>query len=86
LEFPWNLVLGICDFQRRLTLARSVLKRSRMHPTTDLFGQSQFRTATPNFWERILNDDQLQNCNDLEKLLVGCEIIAALDGVDLLAA
>ncbi len=57
-----------------------------MHPTTDLFGQSQFRTATPNFWERILNDDQLHDCNDLEKLLVGCEIIAALDAVDLLAA
>jgi hypothetical protein len=54
--------------------------------TTDFFGHSHFRTAAPNFWERILNDDQLNNCNDLEKLLVGCEIIAVLDEADLLAA
>ena len=57
-----------------------------MNPTTDLFGASQFRINSPTFWERILNDDQLNGCNDLEKLLAGCEIIAALDGQDLLAA
>jgi len=39
-----------------------------------------------NFWLRLLNDEQLSDCDDLEKLLVGCEIIAALDTVDLLAA
>jgi hypothetical protein len=39
-----------------------------------------------NFWLRILRDEQLRNCDNLQKLLVGCEIIAALDGVDLLAA
>lgn len=39
-----------------------------------------------NFWSRILRDDELRNCDNLQKLLVGCEIIAALDGVDLLAA
>lgn len=38
------------------------------------------------FWQRILNDGELQNCGDLEKLLAGCEIIAALDDLDLLAA
>ena len=57
-----------------------------MHSTTDLFGQSHFRTTPPAFWERILQDEQLDGCNDLEKLLAGCEIIAALDGLDLLRA
>ena len=39
-----------------------------------------------NFWTHILNNEELQNFGDLEKLVVGCEIIAALDAVDLLAA
>jgi len=39
-----------------------------------------------NFWFRIVRDDSLRDCDNLEKLLIGCEIIAALDGVDLLAA
>jgi len=39
-----------------------------------------------NFWFRILTDEELGQCDDLQKLLVGCEIIAALDAVDLLAA
>jgi hypothetical protein len=46
-------------------------------------------TATPqraNFWLHLVNDKALRDCNDLEKLVVGCEIIAALDGVELLAA
>ncbi len=38
------------------------------------------------FWQRILNDGALEDCADLEKLLAGCEIIAALDDLDLLAA
>jgi hypothetical protein len=38
------------------------------------------------FWNRILNNEELQHADDLEKLVVGCEIIAALDAVDLLAA
>jgi hypothetical protein len=57
-----------------------------MNPTVDLFGDSEFRAATPTFWERILNDEQLRDLDNLEKLLAGCEIIAALDGIDLLAA
>jgi hypothetical protein len=57
-----------------------------MNPTADFFGQSELRITTPNFWERILSDEQLRNCNNLEKLLAGCEIIAVLDGADLLAA
>ncbi len=39
-----------------------------------------------SFWQRLLEEEELQSCDPLEKLLVGCEIIAALDGVDLLAA
>jgi hypothetical protein len=42
--------------------------------------------ALASFWQRIINDGSLQNCADLEKLLVGCEVIAALDDLDLLAA
>ena len=38
------------------------------------------------FWLRLLNNEELQDCDDLEKLVIGCEIIAALDAVDLLAA
>ena len=39
-----------------------------------------------DFWIRILRDDQLRDCDNLQKLLIGCEIIVALDAVDLLAA
>ena len=39
-----------------------------------------------DFWVRLLNNEQLRDCNDLEKLVIGCEIIAALDAADLLAA
>jgi hypothetical protein len=39
-----------------------------------------------DFWFRILRDEELRHCDDLQKLVVGCEIIAALDAVDLLAA
>ena len=44
------------------------------------------RSVAENFWFRILSDEELSDCDDLQKLLVGCEIIAALDAVDLLAA
>ena len=39
-----------------------------------------------DFWLRLLNDEDLRDYDDLEKLVIGCEIIAALDTVDLLAA
>jgi hypothetical protein len=39
-----------------------------------------------NFWSHLLNNEELRSFDDLEKLLVGCEIIAALDAVDLIAA
>ena len=57
-----------------------------MSSTIDFFGHSEFRALAPNFWERVLNDEALSNCSDLEKLLVGCELIAALDEIDLVQA
>ena len=63
-----------------------MLNKLLMNPTANSFDQTDFRAAIPNFWERFLNDEQLRNCNNLEKLLAGCEIIAVLDGADLLAA
>lgn len=63
-----------------------VAKALHMNPATDFFGHSQFRTNAPAFWERILNDDALASCDNLEKLVVGCELIAAVDRVDLLLA
>jgi hypothetical protein len=67
-------------------VARPLLKIQRMSFPIDLFGHSELRVATPGFWKRILNDEELRECDKLEKLLAGCEIIAVLDGRDLLAA
>ena len=41
---------------------------------------------TENFWARLFNNEELRDCNGLEKIVIGCELIAALDGVELLAA
>ena len=43
-------------------------------------------STTIDFWQRIINDGALQDCGALEKLVAGCEVIAALDDLDLLAA
>jgi len=42
--------------------------------------------ATMNFWRRILEDRALRDLDDLAKLIIGCEIIVALDDVSLLSA
>ena len=55
----------------------------KLHSTFSLEGGAQ---GSLSFWERLAEKEELQGCEALEKLLVGCEIIAALDGVDLLAA
>ena len=52
----------------------------------DFFGDSEFRATQPPFWQRIVNDDALAECGALEKLIIGCELIAALDDPELLAA
>ena len=46
----------------------------------------KIKDALSDFWRRIVNDEQLRDCDDLEKIVIGCEIIAVLDAVDLLAA
>ncbi|HKP03968.1 MAG TPA: hypothetical protein VJU77_11500 [Chthoniobacterales bacterium] len=55
----------------------TLLEPTASHPLVENF---------ENFWVRILGDETLSDCNNLQKLVVGCEIIAALDAVDLLAA
>jgi hypothetical protein len=45
-----------------------------------------FSSNEAAFWRRLLCDGALEQCDNLEKLLVGCEIIAALDDLELLAA
>jgi len=39
-----------------------------------------------DFWLRLFNDAELASYDDLEKIVIGCEIIAALDSVELVAA
>jgi len=38
------------------------------------------------FWLHLLSDEAFRDWDDLEKIVIGCEIIAALDAADLLAA
>ena len=52
------------------------------HPAID----STAHDGATSFWQRILNDGALRDCADLEKILIGCEVIAALDDLDLLVA
>ena len=66
-------------------MAQLMLKQtSVINPTqfTDILDTN----SSVAFWQRILKDGALENCNPLEKLLAGCEIIAAVDDLDLLAA
>ena len=63
-----------------------MLKVRGVSKTVDLFGDSEFRAAAPNFWERFLNSESVCELGDFEKLLAGCEIIAALDAADCLHA
>ena len=75
------------DFRRRRFggVVRRLLKEADMLNPAVIESHAT-RSGAENFWLRILTDQELGNCNNLEKLLVGCEIIAALDAVDLLAA
>jgi len=43
-------------------------------------------SSSPSFWQQLIADESLQLCGDLEKLVAGCEIIIALDDLDLLTA
>jgi hypothetical protein len=49
--------------------------------------ETETTRKTLPFWEHILNQQELRDSAPLKKLLVACELIAALDGdVGLLAA
>jgi hypothetical protein len=67
-------------------MASRLLKQSRMNPTSKISKHSNSSAVTPNFWQRFLDDDALNHCSDLEKLVAGCELIAACDSVELLLA
>ncbi len=78
--------LGIWDFRReKRRLARPLLKGFSML-TPALLRSAKVNEVNADFWLRLFNDEALKNSDDLEKIVIGCEIIAALDGVDLLAA
>jgi hypothetical protein len=44
------------------------------------------RRIPANFWKLFLKDEQLAGCDNFEKLVAGCEVIAALDQIDELLA
>ncbi|MEO8353105.1 MAG: hypothetical protein ABI680_15350 [Chthoniobacteraceae bacterium] len=66
-------------------MACPLLKAESMKLYSDFSLESSVQQPL-SFWERLAEKEELQECEALEKLLIGCEIIAALDGVDLLAA
>lgn len=67
-------------------VARAVLKEIGMLIPATFIDSNENKIPATDFWLRILGDEELRDCDNLQKLLAGCEIIAALDGVDLLAA
>jgi hypothetical protein len=70
-----------------LALAYPLLKCGSMNFRVNISVGRNFVDIPADFWKRILTDELLQNCSNLEKILTGCEIIAAMDGMDgLLAA
>ncbi len=75
---------GFCFPKRRAsrTLAQPVLKRDRVI-TTPLFSQTS-RALTTDFWTELLSHKAMEPLTDLERLVTGCEIIAALDDLELL--
>ncbi len=73
-----------CLRDRRAAVAQRLLNQSSVIKPT--LASNCTENSGINFWQRLVNDGALENCADLEKLLAGCEIIAALDDLDLLAA
>ena len=48
------------------------------------FADNFVYNQAPGFWQQLLTDRSLEGRGDLEKILAGCEIIAALDDLDLM--
>jgi hypothetical protein len=80
----WDLDLGIWDFRRQAAWHVRCLRAVVLNPA--IVGPAKSNIISGDFWLRLLNDEQLSACDDLEKLVIGCEMIAALDMVDLIAA
>lgn len=76
--------VGFWDFRRPAAWHVRCLKPAMLNPA--IVEPAKSNLISGDFWLRLLNDEQLSACDDLEKLVIGCEIIAALDMVDLLAA
>ncbi len=51
--------------------------------TTPLLSPNS-RALTTNFWAELLGHKSMEPLSDLERLVTGCEIIAALDDLELL--
>ena len=51
--------------------------------TTPLFSSTS-RALTTSFWTEVLCHKAMEPLTDLERLVTGCEIIAALDDLELL--
>lgn len=63
----------------------AVAKGKGMNPHAPVAAADMAENTIP-FWSHLVALDELRDCAPLEKLLVGCEIIAALDDTELLAA
>jgi hypothetical protein len=82
--YPWEFGFWVLGFPPSGGVACPLLKHGYMLNPAVI--DSVKAHDSTSFWTHILNNEELQNFDDLEKLVVGCEIIAALDAVDLLAA
>ena len=81
----WNLGFAAWDFRGGPAVAYALLNDDPMiNPA--VVESVNANDAWSGFWQRLLNDEQLRDCDGLEKIVIGCELIAALDAVDLLAA
>jgi hypothetical protein len=78
------LDFGFWDFRRQAAWHVRCLMALMLNPA--IVEPAKSNSISGDFWLRLLNDEQLSACDDLEKIVIGCEIIAALDMVDLLAA
>jgi hypothetical protein len=82
---PRDLAVGIWDFRGNAAVACALLKGfSMINP--NVVPPMQASELPEGFWLRLFNDEALNGCDDLEKIVIGCELIAALDCVELIAA
>jgi hypothetical protein len=78
------LALGTWDFRRQAAWHVRCLKAAMLNPA--IVEPAKSNVISGDFWSRLLSNEDLREFDDLEKLVIGCEIIAVLDAEDLLAA